>query len=110
MKFLRFLWIITLLMPMVSYAQQIDQEVGEKIYVQPDQIVIESEGIFAYIAGEWTPVELISTDARGLYAMYKNPDLRTWRCLRCNFINSYWNDRCQGPYGDGKCLAPRPQR
>lgn len=104
------IWVLTFLIPMVSYAQPIDQGDREKIYVQPDQIVILSKGIFAYIQGDWTPVESISIDSFGVYAKRSNPDLRPWWCPNCNFCNSYWEKYCQNLIGNELCLTPRPKR
>lgn len=83
----------------------------EKIYVQSSQIAINNEGIFVHIENEWIPAESIGFDSLGLFAAkFSNPDHSPWKCRRCGFINAYWSDNCQGPWGDGKCLAPRPPK
>lgn len=110
MSFALFLGIFALLSPIVFYGNPVEESEQQKIYVQPAQIVIEVQGIFVHIESEWISVESIGIDSYGLYAKYSNPDLRSWRCTRCNFINAYWDDYCQGPLGNGTCLAPRPQK
>lgn len=108
MRYALFLAIFALLSPTAFYGNPVEEP--QKIYVQPAQIVINDQGIFVYVENEWISAESISIDSYGMYAQCSNPDLRTWRCTRCNFINAYWDDYCQGSFGDGKCLAPRPPR
>lgn len=100
----------TFMLPMTSYGQPTVKEELGKIYVRHDQILIDVQGLFAEIEGTWVPVELVATDAHGFYVGHRNPDYHTLRCTRCNFINAYWDDFCQGQWGNGKCFAPRPPK
>jgi hypothetical protein len=47
-----------------GYCEELE---NEKIYLQPDQIHIESDGIFVKLSDQWVKVESINLDANGLH-------------------------------------------
>lgn len=64
--------------------EQIAEPLFEKVYVSPDRIFVCSEGLF-YLnkKGDVIPVQLVSSDASGLYVIagvdaYQCPGCRRW--------------------------------
>ena len=86
-----------------------------RISIHPTQIAIDTRGIFAYIEGEWTPVESVGTDANGFYAIRSVDPYhgKRWTCPRCKYRNNPGDDFCQNwlynNSGRYQCLHPRPE-
>lgn len=105
--------ILSMMLPMVSQAQEAVESEMQKIYVEPSQIAFAHQGIFAFVEGQWIPVESVSIDANGLYAKPKNIHHGRWICPRsgCRYNNDPWQDFCQNQLPSGAlCMHPRPDR
>lgn len=70
---------------------------GEKIYVKPSQIHIESDGIFVNLSNQWIPTESIHLDSNGVYVTSASSDRVSfsWTCPKCGHENSWYHNSCQ---------------
>lgn len=103
------LGILAMMLPLVSQAQEMEEIELQKIYVEPSQVAFAYGGMFAYIGGEWVPLDAIYSDTGGLLAsIKKDPNIDRWICV-CRYNNNGWDKTCQREYGNGeKCGLPRP--
>ena len=74
----------------------------EKIYVQPDHVVLHENQIWADVGRGWFHARNLSTDATGFYVsgVYSDPEdvsPGTWLCGYCGRINPIWKKKCQNP-------------
>jgi hypothetical protein len=73
MLMLALLGIFSLLTASNGYAQEeVTEPPFEKVYVSPDRILVSQEGLFYFNEeGNMIPVQLISSDAAGVYIVGK---------------------------------------
>ena len=72
----------------------------EKIYIQPNQISIATDGIFVHLDNQWIPTETLHADANGIYITNDLRDERKWIdwiCPHCKTINGPLDFRCKNP-------------
>jgi hypothetical protein len=67
--------------------------VENKIYIQPEQILITHEGIFVLIEGAQVLVRQLNCDERGLFCFAEDLDKITDKCPNGHKI---WCGRCGG--------------
>lgn len=67
--------------------------IGNKIYIQPDQLHITYGGIFIFIQGEQVFVQQINCDESGIYCLTAHLDKITDKCYNGHKI---WCTRCWG--------------
>lgn len=113
MKKAVFLGIIGMLLPMVSSYGEEQVKEPEKIYVQPSQVTIVDQGIFAFIKEQWEPVTAVYADAFGVYVVgIANYPYTRWICRAsgCNYNNDGADTTCRrwDATRNKYCGAPRP--
>ncbi len=102
--------IIGIVLPLVTYAQSIEE--AGRVYVDSSQITFVGREIFVHIEGEWISVNAVYSDLLGMYIVgAKYPNSR-WICRApgCYYNNSGSDDTCQREdlKTGKKCGAPRP--
>lgn len=84
----------------VDASQDIDQE-NRKIYLAPQDICINEEGIFIALQGDLVNVTTLFSDESGIYVLDSSAphirNWRTWKCRHCGWVNSFLDNRCQNP-------------
>ncbi len=69
----------------------------EKLYLQPDQIAINEEGIFIQLGGEWMITNAIHRDGTGLYVSTAHDEgTFSWECRVCHRKNGPLDSKCPG--------------
>ena len=86
------LWLGLVCFSNIFAAQEISKE--SKIYIQPNQIQIEHDGMFVVFPTQSVDVSAIHRDAIGIYVMQS--EYRLSRCPRGH----------KSPDGDGLCDEP----
>jgi hypothetical protein len=109
MKKTMFLGIIGMLLPLFSYGQTVQETEMEKVYVTASQLAITNQKIFAFLEGQWIPVNGIHSDALGVYIKPCIDYARIrWIC-ECGYNNDGEAATCQKDLRTGgKCGKPRP--
>ncbi|HEY4832253.1 MAG TPA: hypothetical protein VIH61_06820, partial [Waddliaceae bacterium] len=67
--------------------------VDNKVYIQPDQLFITSEGIFLFVQGVQVLVNQLNCDDHGIYCLVDQLDTITDKCKNGHKI---WCKRCFG--------------
>lgn len=69
----------------------------EKMYVNPDQVSIEPNGIFVNVQEKWFMAEALYADTNGIYfTSASSSDWSIyWKCPYCGYINGPLDNRCQ---------------
>ncbi len=110
MKKSLFFGILAMMLPMVSQAQEAVETEMQKFYVEPSQIALEHQGIFAFVEGQWIPVTEIHSDTNGRYVAYaRKIHPARWIC-EC-FYNNYGGDATCKRWDEISrtfCGKPRP--
>ncbi len=72
------------------------EEIGNrtKIYIESSNIYINDKGLFLVFDSELIPVECISKDDAGLYAIGNEMAWGNWVCPSCHRINSVADRSC----------------
>jgi hypothetical protein len=99
MKLLQYLTILFLINIWgVPYGFCEEQKRNEKIYIQPNQIHIESNGIFIKLFDEWIMTDSLSVDVNGVYVDHSLRGERihiNWVCPKCSHENAWWRNSCE---------------
>jgi len=67
----------------------------EKIYLQPDQVAITSDGIFFLQGDYWIMTDAIYNDNFGLFiSRAKDEWSLHWKCPKCGHENGAWRRSC----------------
>lgn len=128
------LFVLSFLIPTLSQAlgDQFNQQINEKIYVEPSSIYLASDSIYLNINDNLIPISAISADANGLYVTVDLETLRefqldgrgifgdeTWTCKKCGYENYVGIDTCPVcgknrwepiPSNDNRIAKKQPQR
>jgi len=99
----RFFQLLLLLLSFCASAHEFRMEPrshSEKIYVQPEQVAFVGKHIWVHVGPEnWIPVQNVSSDATGLYAVPRDIDPDdivpgTKKCWNCAATNSLRATTC----------------
>ena len=61
-----------------------DEAQADKIYVEPNNILIEDKQIYVYLNEDWIPTNAIYSDTQGTYVIQTKGG---WTCGRCGHYN-----------------------
>lgn len=110
MKMTTFLAMIGMVFPLLSHAHPTAEVERQTIYIYPSQLGFANGEMFAFVEGEWIPVDAIYSNTGGLLAAKrKDPNHSPWWCSICNYCNYGYSTTCKREYPDGTlCGNPRP--
>lgn len=63
-------------------------ELNQKTYITPEQININSSGIFVFLQNEWIAAEKLESDESGIFV--QKEQFAPWYCQNCNRWTSGW--------------------
>ncbi|CCB87192.1 putative uncharacterized protein [Parachlamydia acanthamoebae UV-7] len=70
----------------------------DKIYVDPDQVIFEKNGLFISVEGSILPINQLNHDEEGFYFCPEDINSiqspKEWACLVCGHDNWFWKKRC----------------
>lgn len=77
----------------------------DKLYVNPEDVVIDQNGIFVNYEGNVISANNLTYDEKGIYLLFsdiaKLNELKAWICQNCFHPNMPWREECY------KCRGPR---